>query len=87
MNLDTIFLERCILTFEKGLMLFNQTKKTDIEHDLYRSACIKEFEIILEQSGKLLKKTLNPYFTGSSEVDQLEIILPMIMVSDLQKSL
>jgi hypothetical protein len=38
---------------------------------MYRSACIKEFEIILEQSGKLLRKLLKPYFHSSKEVDKL----------------
>lgn len=38
---------------------------------MYRSACIKEFEIILEQSGKLLKKVLKPYFASSKAVDML----------------
>ena len=38
---------------------------------MYRSACVKEFEIILEQAGKLLKKTLKPYYSSSSEVDKL----------------
>ena len=32
---------------------------------------IKEFEIILEQSGKLLKKSLKPYFHTSKAVDKL----------------
>jgi nucleotidyltransferase substrate binding protein (TIGR01987 family) len=43
----------------------------NIGYDMYRSACIKEFEIILEQSGKLLRKVLNPYFHTSKEVDKL----------------
>lgn len=38
---------------------------------MYRSACVKEFEIILEQSGKLLRKVLKPYFHSSREVDKL----------------
>ncbi len=38
---------------------------------MYRSACIKEFEIILEQTGKLLKKYLKPYFHSSKVVDRL----------------
>jgi hypothetical protein len=38
---------------------------------MYRSACIKEFEIILEQSGKLLKKTIRPYFSSSKDADKL----------------
>ncbi len=38
---------------------------------MYRSACIKEYEIILEQSGKLLRKVLKPYFHSSKEIDKL----------------
>ena len=40
-------------------------------YEVYRSACIKEFEIILEQSGKLLRKVLKPWFHTSKEVDKL----------------
>lgn len=46
-------------------------KDASIEYEMYRSACIKEFEIILEQSGKLLRKVLSPYFHNSKEVDKL----------------
>ena len=42
-----------------------------IFYEVYRSACIKEFEIILEQSGKLLRKVLKPWFHTSKEVDKL----------------
>lgn len=40
-------------------------------YDIYRSACVKEFEIILEQAGKLLKKCLMPYFATSKHADRL----------------
>jgi nucleotidyltransferase substrate binding protein (TIGR01987 family) len=43
----------------------------ELEYDIFRSAVIKEFEIIIEQSGKLLKKALNPYFHSSKAVDKL----------------
>ncbi len=38
---------------------------------MYRSACIKEFEIILEQAGKLMRKVLKPYFHSAKAVDKL----------------
>lgn len=38
---------------------------------MYRSACVKEFEIILELVGKLLKKGLRPYFASSKKADSL----------------
>ena len=71
MKLDTSFLERCIQTLEKSLSLLNKTDTEKIDYDMYRSACVKEFEIILEQTGKLLKKCLKPYFPSAKEVDKL----------------
>ncbi len=71
MNIDTSFLHRCVQTLERSLELLNKSDKESIEYDMYRSACIKEFEIILEQSGKLLKKALKPYFHSSKEADRL----------------
>ena len=70
-TIDTSFIERCIKTLAKALELLKGCDENDIDYDMYRSACIKEFEIILEQTGKLLKKTLIPYFPGSKEADQL----------------
>jgi nucleotidyltransferase substrate binding protein (TIGR01987 family) len=70
-KIDTLFLERCILALEKAVELFLKSEPDSIESDMYRSACVKEFEIILEQSGKLLKKALNAYFHSSKEVDKL----------------
>lgn len=71
MQIDTTFLERCISTLDKAHALLRQANPENIDYDLYRSACVKEFEIILEQSGKLLRKSLKPYFHSSRAVDQL----------------
>lgn len=71
MRIDTTYLERCIKTLEKAFTLLSNTNPESIDYDLYRSACIKEFEIILEQSGKLLRKVIKPYFHSSKEVDKL----------------
>ncbi len=71
MDIETTYLERCVSTLEKAYGLLGTVPPEDIEYDMYRSACIKEFEIILEQSGKLLKKVLKPYFASSKAVDML----------------
>ncbi len=71
MKLDVAFLERCIATLDKALTLLQKSNLEDIDYEMYRSASIKEFEIILEQSGKLLRKALKPYFHSSKAVDQL----------------
>jgi len=70
-KIDSSYLQRCISTLEMSLEFLNQTDKQDIKYDMYRSACVKEFEIILEMTGKLLKKVLKPYFHTSKEVDKL----------------
>lgn len=71
MFIDTTYLERCISTMEKAYALLLDANPENIDYDMYRSAAIKEFEIILEQSGKLLRKVLKPYFHSSSTVDRL----------------
>jgi uncharacterized protein YutE (UPF0331/DUF86 family) len=70
-KIDTLYLERCIATLDKAFGLLQKTNADEIDYDLYRSACIKEFEIIIEQCGKLLRKTLHPYFHSNKAVDQL----------------
>lgn len=69
--IDPSYLERCISTLERSLQLLNRVDGQAIEYDMYRSACVKELEIILEMTGKLLKKVLKPYFHSSKEVDKL----------------
>ena len=49
----------------------NKTEKDSVEYEVFRSSAIKEFEIILEQVGKLLKKLLKFYFHSSKVVDKL----------------
>jgi nucleotidyltransferase substrate binding protein (TIGR01987 family) len=71
MKIDITYFERCINTLEKANELLLKSDLGSIDYEMYRSACIKEFEIILEQSGKLLRKVLKPYFHSSKEVDKL----------------
>lgn len=71
MSIDITYYERCISALEKAYTLLLKTDAENIDYDMYRSACIKEFEIILEQSGKLLRKILKPYFHSGKAVDQL----------------
>ncbi len=70
-KIDTTYLLRCISTLEKAYGLLLKANVDEIDYDMYRSASVKEFEIILEQCGKLLRKTLKPYFHSSKSVDQL----------------
>lgn len=71
MKIDTTYVVRCISTLQRAQELLLSADKDSIDYDMYRSACIKEFEIILEQCGKLLRKTLKPYFDSTRQADQL----------------
>jgi len=71
MYIDTLYYKRCISILEKAHASLSKANPEQIDYDMHRSACIKEFEIILEQSGKLLRKILKPYFHSSSAVDKL----------------
>ena len=71
MNIDTEFLDRCLETLEHCLQKLGQTDLDEIDYDSYRAACVKEFEIVLEQSGVLLRKVLGAYFADSGQADRL----------------
>ncbi len=71
MNINVDYLNRCIQTLEAAFAQLQQKEQDDIAYDIYRAACVKEFEIILEQSGNLLKKRLSEYFASNKAVDKL----------------
>ena len=69
--IDVIYLRRCATALSRALELLGASAAGSVDYDMYRSACIKEFEIIIEQGGKLLRKALKPYFSSSQAVDRL----------------
>ncbi|MDX2196909.1 MAG: nucleotidyltransferase substrate binding protein [Cytophagales bacterium] len=71
MFIDITHYEKYITTLGKAYALLVKSNIESIDYDIYRAACIKEFEIILEQTGKLLRKVLRPYYHSSQEVDKL----------------
>ena len=72
MSIDTVFPRRCVHTLELAL---NETRdrreRDDFLHDVYRAACVKEFELILEQSGSLPRKRLAAFFASNRQADRL----------------
>ena len=70
---DTTFVNRCIATLEYAYKeLEQQSDKNEPMHDILSAACVKEFELILAQSGKLLRKRLADYFASNREADRLK---------------
>ena len=71
MTIDTTYLNRCLQTLIVAFEAIQQRDSDEIIYDIYRAACVKEFEIILEQCGNLLKKRLRPYFASNRQADRL----------------
>lgn len=61
-TINTQYLEKCIHTLEKSYTLLKTAPKDSLEYEVYRNSLIKGFEMVIEQSGKLLYKKLAPYF-------------------------
>ncbi|MCY4532053.1 MAG: nucleotidyltransferase substrate binding protein, partial [Gammaproteobacteria bacterium] len=72
MTIDTTFLRRCIDTLERAMdeIVIHGTTEDSL-YDIYRAACVKEFELVLEQSGKLLRKRLANFFASNRQADRL----------------
>lgn len=71
MSINTEYLEKCLCTLEKAYSLIKTTEEGSIDYEMYRNALVKGFEMTLEQSGKLLRKRLEPYFASKKSVDIL----------------
>lgn len=65
------YFRKCISTLQRAFDSLEKFSVDDELHDIYRAACIKEFEIILEQAAKLLRRCLKPYFASPKQVDEM----------------
>lgn len=70
-SIDAAFLRRCLRTLEHALAALQRSDPNAIDYDIFRAACVKEFELVLEQSGKLLRKRLALYFASHRQADRL----------------
>jgi hypothetical protein len=73
-EIKTDYIEKRLSSLELACQHLQSYKSTDDMYDICRAACTKEFELILEQAGKLLLKILRPYFATKKEVDQLTLL-------------
>ncbi len=71
LKINTEHLQRCIATLEKSYEMLQNSQEGTIDYELYRNSLVKGFEMTLEQSGKLLRKVLNPYLSSKRAVDAL----------------
>ncbi len=67
--LNTEYLTRCIETLEKSCACIKKAQEGSVDYEMFRNSLVKSFEITLEQSGKLLRKYLAPYYASKKIVD------------------
>lgn len=66
-EINTDYLQKCIDTLERSYQMLLSAEEGTIDHESYR----KTFEMTLEQSGRLLKKRIAPYFSSKRAADML----------------
>ncbi len=70
-NINTEYLQKCLETLEKSYLMIKMSDEGSIDYEMYRNSLVKGFEMTLEQSGKLLRKKLSPYFASKKASDKL----------------
>ena len=70
-EINTEYLYRCIEILKKSYSLLKQSKEGSIDYEMYRNSLVKCFEMTIEQSAKLLRKKITPYFASKRAVDSL----------------
>ena len=70
-TLNTDFLVRCVNTLDSAFTQVRSRGQDDELYDIFLAASVKEFEIVREQSGSLLKRRLRSYFASNRQADRL----------------
>ncbi len=70
-DIDTSGLRRCIGTLEAAFAHLQQENPGGPMRDVFRAACVKEFELVLEVGGALLRRRLKDFFASGREADRL----------------
>ena len=71
MAINTEYLVRCVNILETAFGQLSEHQPEEIAYEIYRAACVKEFELVLEQCGRLLRMRLREFFGSNRQADRL----------------
>ena len=71
MKINMEHLDRCVGTLKGPWDGLQKYEPGEMLYEKYIAACVKEFEFVLERSGRLLKRRLQPYFASNRQADEL----------------
>ncbi len=66
-DIDTSGLRRCIGTLEAAFGHLQREASDGPMRDIFRVACVKEFELVLEVGGALLRRRLRDFLASNRE--------------------
>ncbi|MCY4092997.1 MAG: nucleotidyltransferase substrate binding protein [Caldilineaceae bacterium] len=72
MKINTEHLDRCVGTLKGAWDGLQECEPGEMLYEIYLAACVNEFELVQEQSGRLLKRRLRPYFASNRQADELD---------------
>ena len=70
-TIDTNGLRRCIGTLEAAFAHLRREGPDGPMRDIFCAACDRQFELVLEVGGALLRRRLKDFFASSREADRL----------------
>ncbi|MYE03299.1 MAG: nucleotidyltransferase [Alphaproteobacteria bacterium] len=70
-DIDTSGFRRRIDTLEAAPEQLRCRKRDETLHRVFNAACVKEFELVLEVGGALLRRCLRDFFASGREADRL----------------
>ncbi len=70
-DIDTSGFRRCIGTLEAALEQFRREEQDETLRHVFNAACERQFELVLNIGGSLLRRRLGDLFTSSREADRL----------------
>ena len=74
MQLDTSSFRTCVTALENAHEELSQlTNRDQSLYRIYRTTCIKEFELVLEQCAVLLRKVVSSFYSSDSYAANLPI--------------
>jgi hypothetical protein len=70
-SISTDHRKRSLATLERSLNMLASADAGSVEYEVFRNAVVKGFELSLETSAKLLRRSLKPFFASPGAVDKL----------------
>ena len=71
MSINTHGYRRCTKALSTAYEHLQRTSPDDVMYEVFRAACAKEFELVLERGGNLFRKALHTWILSHAQVDKL----------------